>query len=143
MWSQKQTKTIAQRIEETKVGRFPTSWSAALVEYTSWSDEFRPSEHRFPFLLLSLSLYFPSLSILFSSLSFRSFSLLLFSFIFLLADPCFYKQLPHPIYSLLYVPCMWTHGMPCVTHMHRPFQCIVTHGLPCVTHMASMCRQLP
>ena len=112
-----------------------------------------------PFLLLSLSFSSPSLSFIFLSFPF-------FPFLFLLAAPCFYEQLPHHIYSLLHVPCMLTHGMPCVTHMachvshtwlamchthglpcvthmachvsymHRPLPCIVTHGLPCVTHMA-------
>ena len=109
------------------------------TNFTSWSDEFRPSKHRFPFLLLSLSFSSPSLSIFFSSLSFLSFPLLFFSFLFLLPTPCFYEQLPHPIYSLLHVSCMLTHGMPCVTHMachvsHTWHAMCHTHGLPCILH---------
>ena len=93
----------------------------------------------------SLSLSSPSFSLFFSSLSFLSFPLILFFLHFPSCYSLLYKQLPHPIYILLHVPCMLTHGMPCVTHMachvshmHRPLPCIVTHGhgSPCVIHMA-------
>ena len=110
-WSQKQTKTIAQRIERNQgrknpylLGRNPRSIYRLyfLVCYVSTIGT--------PFS------FSPSFSLpFFSFISFLSFPVF-FLFLFLLAAPYFYKQLPHNIYSLLHVPCMLTHGMPCVLH---------------------------
>ena len=80
-WSQNHTKTIAQMIERNQGRKNPYLLEHSprrYTNFTSWSDEFRPLEHRFPFLLLSLSLSSPSLSIFFSSLSFLSFPHLFF-----------------------------------------------------------------
>ena len=127
--------------------------------------------HSFLFLfLLPLFLFF---LLLFSSFLFFSFPPFLFSFpSFLFSFPPFLFSLPPPspccshelncpgiefdthIYSLQCVPCMLTHGMPCVTHMacHVPhmhafsMHCETwlaichSHGLPCVTAWFSMCH---
>ena len=112
-------KTIAQRLEVNQSRKNPYLLKrSSLVEsmdFTPWSNEFRPSERRLSFLPLSLSFSSPSLFLsFFSFLPFSNFLFLFPFFLSFLFSPFCSPLVVSPLFITLQTPIMLTHGLPYV-----------------------------